>query len=137
MKKNINKGMGEIMTNHLVLCRGISGSGKSTYAKSLNGYIHLEADMYFMKDGDYNFNPSKLKEAHEWCQSMTRKHLEAGHDVVVSNTFVKRWEIQPYIDLANELGVPYEVKEMKTQYQNVHGVPEEVLNRMKANWEEL
>jgi predicted kinase len=124
--------------NKLVLVRGISGSGKSTYAKSLDIQNHFEADMYFYDlEGNYNFDSSKLKQAHEWCKKKTREVLEHGVDVVVSNTFIRKWEIQPYIDLANELGIPYEVVEMKTYYGNIHGVPEEKIVQMKENWEEL
>ena len=35
----------------LILLRGIPGCGKSTLAKSLGG-IHIEADQYFMEDGE-------------------------------------------------------------------------------------
>jgi predicted kinase len=127
------------MNNKLILVRGVSGSGKSTYAKSLEGFVALEADMYFTShaDGSYHFDPTKLKDAHGWCRAMTEKHLKVGHNVAVANTFIRKWEIQPYIDLANELGIPYEVVEMKTYYGNVHGVPEDKVNQMKANWEEL
>jgi len=52
----------------LLLLRGLPGSGKSTLAKLLGGE-HIEADMYFMKDGEYHFDGSKLKIAHEWCRN--------------------------------------------------------------------
>ena len=52
----------------LYLLRGLPGSGKSTLAKSLGGK-HFEADMYFVRDGEYQFDVTKLKEAHEWCRS--------------------------------------------------------------------
>ena len=53
----------------LTLIRGVSGSGKSTFAKTLNG-IHLETDMYFIDPvtGEYNWDGEKIKQAHEWCQ---------------------------------------------------------------------
>jgi predicted kinase len=129
--------IGTKMNNKLTLVRGVSGSGKSTYAKSLGIPAHFEADMYFYKDGEYRFNPRQLGDAHAWCRAMTEQHLRANHDVVVSNTFIKKWEIQPYIDLANELGIPYEVVELKTSYGNIHGVPEEKIKQMQENWEEL
>ena len=42
----------------LFLLRGLPGSGKSTLAKSLGGK-HIEADMFFMIDGEYQFNFTK------------------------------------------------------------------------------
>ena len=50
----------------LFLLRGLPGSGKSTLAKSLDG-IHIEADQFFMAGGEYKFDASKLKEAHNNC----------------------------------------------------------------------
>ena len=43
----------------LFLLRGLPGSGKTTLAKSLGG-MHIEADNYFMVDGEYKFDASKL-----------------------------------------------------------------------------
>lgn len=47
--------------------RGVSGSGKSTEAMRLannNKDVICSADDYFMKDGEYIFNPSLLAAAH-------------------------------------------------------------------------
>ena len=44
--------------------------GKSTLAKRVCNQ-HIEADMFFMKDGEYKFDPTKLKQAHEWCREKT------------------------------------------------------------------
>ena len=59
------------MNKILILVRGIPGSGKSTFANLIwNSYAICEADKFFYdKDGNYNFDPSKLKQAHEWCQN--------------------------------------------------------------------
>jgi len=49
----------------LVIIRGCSGSGKSTLAKLLgSNFKHFEADMYFMKNGVYQFDGTKLGAAH-------------------------------------------------------------------------
>ena len=56
----------------LFLLRGLPGSGKSTLAKSISE-VHYEADMYFVDaDGNYNFDATLLKDAHNWCQTITR-----------------------------------------------------------------
>ena len=125
----------------LFLVRGIPGSGKSTKAKQLIAEkladVHFEADMYFEVDGEYVFDPSKIKDAHSWCQKETDKALAAGKSVVVSNTFVKKWETDIYFGLAAKHGVEVEVIVATGNYQNVHGVPAEVLLRMKENWEDF
>ena len=56
------------MEKILYIARGLPSSGKSTFAKTLGG-THFEADMFFMVDGEYKFDHTKLKEAHEWCRN--------------------------------------------------------------------
>lgn len=119
----------------LVLLRGCPGSGKSTLARNEYGYCrHLEADMYFVEDGEYKFDPSKLKDAHAWCQRECAKSLGTD-DVVVSNTFTKLWELKPYLDMAEELGVEVRVIHLTTEYESVHPVPAAVIERMKDSYE--
>ncbi len=124
----------------LVLIRGLPGSGKSTMAKALAraGFEHFEADTYHLNnEGDYCFDRAKAKAAHEWCQQETRKTLERGKQVVVSNTFTQLWEMAPYFDMAKALGIEPNVLEAKGNWQNVHDVPAEVMEHMRARWEPL
>ena len=124
----------------LILIRGLPGSGKSTLAKKYVelGYDHFEADMYFLdKEGNYKFNPKYISAAHKWCKDSCQDFLIAGRNVVISNTFTQKWEMKPYIDLAVELNVEIEILEAKGNFQNVHGVPDEVIKKMKARWEEI
>jgi predicted kinase len=123
--------------NKLIIIRGLPGSGKTTLAQTIS-LVHYEADQFFMQaNGVYEYDKEKIKDAHEWCQKKTEyamRHLVSP--IVVSNTFVKRWEMQPYLDLATSYG--YEVFEITMSgplYPNVHGVPDEVIERMRTNWE--
>lgn len=117
----------------LILIRGIPGSGKSTIAKEMNG-IHLEADMYFMRDGDYQFDINRLREAHEWCQLTTKKRLGEGATVIVSNTFTTIKELRPYFEIASEFDIVPNVIVAQGEFGSVHNVPEETLAKMKARF---
>jgi predicted kinase len=120
----------------LLLVRGLPGSGKSTLAKNLIGYYwHLETDQFWMVDGEYKFDIARLGEAHAWCQSETRRLLIKGFSPVVSNTFTTKKELQPYFDIAKEFGIVPTVMVCQNQFGNVHNVPAEVLERMKARFE--
>ena len=120
----------------LTLIRGLPGSGKSTMARNLDA-VHLEADMYFTDcEGTYNFDPALIKDAHQWCQSEAECHLSEGTDVVVSNTFIKRWEMESYFKLAKKYSASLEVIVANGNYDNVHDLPVEVLHRMRDNWED-
>ena len=121
----------------LYLLRGLPGSGKSTLAKSLGG-AHYEADMFFMENGEYRFDGSKLKDAHEWCQGSVEFGMQNERErIVVSNTFTQEWEMKAYIDLAESYG--YTVFSLIVENRhggiNEHGVPEEALDRMRARFE--
>lgn len=121
----------------LILVRGLPGSGKSTFAKSRmrDGDVHLEADMWFYQDGCYSFDKSKLSEAHNWCLSQAKIALEKGQRVWVSNTFTTYRELQPYLELVEDLGLKSYVYVARGSFSNIHKVPEDVITQMKNRWE--
>ena len=127
----------------LFLLRGLPGSGKSTLAKSIGG-IHIESDMYFMVDNEYQFDVTRLKDAHQWCQEGVEKSMIGLNNpeittqrITVSNTFTQEWEMLPYYDLAEKHG--YKVYSLIVENRhggvNEHGVPEDKLEIMKNRFE--
>jgi predicted kinase len=120
----------------LFLLRGLPGSGKSTLAKMICSQ-HVEADMYFMQDGEYKFDATKLKEAHAWCQGKTETWMEKRYNVVVPNTFTQEWEMEAYYALAKKYG--YQVHSLIVENRhgdiNTHLVPEETIEKMKNRFE--
>lgn len=136
--------------NELIIIRGLPGSGKSTLAKSLTGGTgsdYFEADKFFEQNGEYNFDPSKLKDAHKWCLNEVEYAMQYGHRnmldkfplsrIVVSNTFTQEWEFQSYIDLAKKYNyIIYSIiVENRHQGVNEHNVPEETIKKMKDRFE--
>lgn len=126
----------------LFLIRGIVGSGKSTLAKLLVGektFCHKEADMYFVdRDGNYKFEPSKIKDAHLWCKIEVDLLMKYDHSpVVVSNTFTQEWEMEDYYKLAEtyEYRVFSVIMENRHNGVNQHGVPEEKIQQMKDRFQ--
>ena len=123
----------------LIIIRGLPGSGKSTLAQklALPGSI-CEADNYFMQGGQYKFDPTKLKEAHEVCQTQARNLMSSHYPaskVVVSNTFTQKREYQPYLDMAEEYGYEVQIIECHGRWNSVHNVPDEAIDRMRERWE--
>jgi hypothetical protein len=92
--------------------------------------------MFFIQGDKYEFNPTMLKAAHEWCQTKTEDYLERGYNVIVSNTFTTLKEIKPYELIAKKLSIAMEVYQMNNSFKSVHDVPEETLKKMKDRWQD-
>ena len=121
----------------LYIVRGLPGSGKSTFAKSLD-CPHFEADMFFTTENGYNFVPEKIRDAHDWCYNQVMNAMIDGNEkVAVSNTFTREWEFQKYYDLAKEHNyiVFSIIVENRHGGINEHNVPDDVLTKMKSRFE--
>lgn len=128
---------------NLYLLRGLPGSGKSTLAKQLGG-SHFETDKYFVdENGEYKFDGSKLKEAHQWCQDSVANAMVLNHTtgenetIVISNTFTQEWEMEPYMNMAKEWGYKIFTIIVENRHGGVnqHGVPYEKLQQMNDRFE--
>ena len=123
----------------LILLRGLPGSGKSTLAKTIaTGGYHFEADMFFMKDGVYKFEPELIETAHDWCRNQVQQSMAINLNlIVVSNTFTMEWEMMPYIALAKEYGymVHTIIVENRHGNENIHDCPKPTIDKMKMRFE--
>lgn len=128
----------------LILLRGIPGSGKTTLGEVIlrtpnNQLKPLSADDYFIDEhGNYNFDATKLKEAHNDCQQRC-SHLMQNDvmKIVISNTFTQEWEMQPYYQMAERYNyrIHSVIVENRHEGINEHNVPEEKLLQMKNRFE--
>lgn len=104
----------------LVVMRGLPGSGKSFSAAQLTAtakalakpkafiirerYVDVvvaSADHFFEKTGQYNFDASKLGEAHKQCfQSVIDAMFNDTDLIIVDNTNTQLWEFENYLKLA-------------------------------------
>ena len=131
----------------LYIVRGVPGSGKSTFAKTLtNEYSICEADQYFIdkETGEYKFNFDEIKNAHQWCREEVEIRMKDNQvnyqfypTIVVSNTFTQEWEMEPYFKLAEKYGytVFSVIVENRHGGKNEHGVPEEKVQVMKDRFQ--
>jgi predicted kinase len=129
----------------LILLRGLPGSGKTTLAKiilqlrSTDEPEVLSADDFFEdKEGEYNFDPTKLKEAHNYCQFRCSERMrQQKAKIVVANTFTQEWEMDEYFKMAERYNyrVHTVIVENRHGNENVHGVPEDKLQQMKNRFQ--
>ena len=130
----------------LILLRGLPGSGKSTLAEVIaSEFVVCEADQYFIdKDGNYNFDANKLKDAHEWCRTRVETFMgdnQANEQfyttIVVSNTFTQEWEMKAYYELAEKYGyrVHSVIVENRHGNKSVHNVPDASMGNMRNRFQ--
>ena len=122
------------MSKQLFLIRGLPGAGKSTFAKTLGGK-HVEADKYFINEnGEYVFDATKIRQAHEYSQIFTYARMVLQEElIVVSNTFTTEKELKPYYELAEQYG--YQVTSLIVENRHggisEHNVLQEIIDKMK------
>jgi len=131
----------------LRVVRGLPGSGKTHKAKEIaagTGSYHFETDMFWMENGVYRFDHSRIKLAHAWCYDITRRCLIEEKDVIVSNTFVEWKYIEPYFEMSKDLNSGFEIIEPETPWavsaslchgMCTHAVPYDVIANMAVKWE--
>lgn len=106
------------MSKKVIVLSGVSGSGKSSYAKRLiaaenvlPGYV--SADLFFTdpETKAYKFAPSLLPQAHGHCfkQYMTALMKGIVGMVIVDNTNLSNEEIAPYMLGAQAFGYEAEI----------------------------
>lgn len=130
------------MTTPIYILQGVSGSGKSSIARKLADEQDIcSADDFFMRDGQYQFNPAKLGEAHGACLrkyvSLLLVNAQKGRPVVVDNTNTTIGELAPYYSLAEAYGykpiiVTVECDPEVAAHRNTHGVSLEACQGMAA-----
>lgn len=141
--EDLRTDLSNIETNKTLLAlRGIPGSGKTTLAKTLslsNGAPIFSIDAYFENEvGEYTFDYKNNHLAYKDCESKTKEALKEGISfVIVDNTFTLDWELAPYERLAKEFGYLFFVVTVENRHggKNVHQIPEEQIEKMKAKYQ--
>jgi predicted kinase len=144
----------------MIILRGISGAGKSTKAKELGqGGVVLSTDDFWMENGEYKFDVSRLGIAHKWNQNRALKALQEGiSPIVIDNTSTTAWEMNFYAKAAVQYGYQVRIEEpdspqwkgrmhpnmteqekndlaQELAKRNSHGVTPEIAKRMIDRWQ--
>lgn len=130
----------------LWLIRGASGAGKSHLATILEAAfpgkaIGVSNDDYRYVDGKYVYDQTKDAEISLACLRMVSTlmlgldELKRYEHIIVHNTFTRRWELDPYYELAEKFD--WRVSEIvcNNRFPNVHCVPTNVVDKQWARFE--
>ena len=137
------------------ILRGLPGTGKSMLAKNLrDSHIHarvFSTDRFFMVDGEYQFDPTKLGEYHAQNLHQATYFMEGCSSVydysdalcIIDNTNTQHWEYEKYVEAAKENGFMVQIISIDWKQEDIplyaernsHGVPEEAIQRMADRWE--
>lgn len=133
----------------VLILAGLPGSGKSKLAKELskihNNTLVLSSDDYFMRSGEYKFDPAKLGAAHDRCWrdytgmcDRAGTWMYSGGLVIVDNTNTSPFELAPYVRYATGLRIPVLTLFVSRAFElcvrdQIHGAPLETMQRMSRN----
>lgn len=141
----------------LLLCCGISASGKSTFAENLvkegPSWVEINRDNFRFKlftngvrDWSlYKFSKEKEKEVDRQCEILWLCAVNSGKNVVVSNTNLNIKYHNQWRELAEQEGYKFEVKyfpisledAIKRDDKRLNGVGREVIIQQYQQWMEL
>ena len=92
-----------------------------------------------MQNGSYQFENSKLKDAHSYCRNKAQDAVKSKiSKIVIDNTNVMKWEMGPYNKMGRSEGYIVLLVEPKTPWRldvdiltekNSHGVSKDILNK--------
>jgi len=125
------------MEKDLVIVRGLSGAGKTSFAEIVGKAVCSADDYLIDRNGNYNWHGSKLRKAHDWCYRKCERFMKIGASpVIIANTNSTEREIRPYFDLGKKYGykVYSVIVENRHGGQNIHDVPEDVIEKMEKKF---
>lgn len=147
--------------SHVIMMCGVSGSGKTTYAKKMEeqGYIRLSIDeemweQFGMRGRDYPVSQydSLSKKAEQTLQERMIRYLRKGKDIVIDFSFWNKEKREFYRRLIEKEGATIELvymkaskdvlaKRLKIRNQNIHAnsayvITDEILDKYYDNFQE-
>jgi predicted kinase len=130
---------------NVVILIGVPGSGKSFLAESMSNQALksnlsvsiCSSDTYMVNEnGEYDFNYKKLKYVHEECFKRFSQSLREGINLVIcDNTNILISKRRPYKELARKMGYLIQEIYIQSDFNNVRGIPEETVSKMRLKLE--
>lgn len=120
----------------LTVIRGLPGSGKSTFARNRYKCLYVEDDMYYYKEGVYNYTHDLYQEAFVWLIEMVKDALDFKLDVTVGSVFPEFRDVATFHKIADQYGAQFHVLKCVGDFENIHSVNEKDIQDMKDRWDD-
>jgi predicted kinase len=128
-----------------IIMRGLPGSGKTLHVRqNCRNATIFSTDDYFIVDGAYRFDQTKLAEYHNKNLRRFIGYLDQNDygSVVIDNTNVRLFELAPYYRIAEVFGWDVEIVWIQADIEkcvarNTHGVPEATIRTMANSFEPI
>lgn len=130
----------------LIIVRGHSGSGKTTFALQKMAefkaeypkadIFHIENDQFLMEDNLYVWTEARFQRAKKLAREKLQNAFECVEQsekdilIVISNVGINLAEIDRTLSRAKALDMQTEVYRMTNFFQNQHNVPVETVRSM-------
>jgi len=128
----------------MFIARGLPGSGKSTLTKKIanlysDAVVCAGDDFFTDEGGNYNFDASKLHEAHEAARTKAYNACRFAYyaldklipkffifiklkrnlisPIIIDNTNVSFWEVNNYVKIAKQFSYIYMLIEPRTEHK--------------------
>ncbi len=121
--------------NEMIILRGLSGAGKTTWQRIHRPRVVICTTEAFFKPGDRTLQFSHASAA---CFKAAIQAVESGTpSIIIDNTNTSVAEVAPYVALAEAFGYSWSVLTIHADIdrawnRNVHGTPWSSMARMKA-----
>ncbi len=143
------------MQKTVIINRGIPASGKSSFAKEIVdtlsqkglSAVRCSTDDFFIVDGEYRFDETKLREYHLKNQNRFKQALKDEIDLVIcDNTNIEPWEANTYYELAKEnnycvILMDFEARDLPSHIDAqsnddyMHNIPSGILENMLNSYQ--
>ncbi len=110
------------MSKIMILIKGLPGSGKSHLAREISKVyrdcVICCADNLRPPDLKNPYPKDVLTASHKRCTDVAEEAAKKGvHVIVVDNSNLRQWEMQPYLNIAKEYNYTEIVAEPKTSWK--------------------